>query len=55
MEWQAGLLQPLSDGLGLPGGQEAVQVPGDHHTHTRIKHGQEPPDVPDTGQTLHKT
>ena len=55
MEGQAGLLQPLSDGLSLSGGQEAVHVSGDHHTHAWIKHGQKPPDVPHMGQALHKT
>ena len=55
MEGQAGVLQPLGDGGGLSGGQEAVQVPGDHHTHTRVKHRQKPPEIPDMGQTLHKT
>ena len=55
MEGQTGLLQPLGDGPRLPGGQEAVQVPGDQDTHTGIKHRQKPPEIPDMGQTLHKT
>ena len=55
MEGQTGLLQPLGDGLRLPVGQEAVQVPGDQHTHTWIKHRQKPPEIPNMGQTIHKT